>query len=78
LSGVTRPACEALLIPFFVGAEAVGTVWVLSHDERRQFDAEDFRLLNSIGKFASAAFGLLTAWEKRKQVGPGDHTEPGR
>jgi PAS domain S-box-containing protein len=68
LSGVTRPACEALSIPFFVGGEAVGTVWVLSHDERRQFDAEDFRLLNSIGKFASAAFGLLTAWENRKQV----------
>ncbi len=67
-SVVTRPTYEALLIPFSVGGEAVGTVWVVSHDERRQFDAEDFRLLSSIGKFASAAFELLSALEKRRQV----------
>ncbi len=65
---VTRPPYEALLIPFSVDGETVGTVWVVSHEERRQFDAEDFRLLNSIGKFASAAFGLLSASEKRRQV----------
>ncbi len=68
LSVVTRLAHEALLIPLSVDGEAVGTVWVVSHDERRQFDAEDFRLLNNIGKFASAAFGLLSAREKRREV----------
>ena len=64
---VTRPAYEALLIPFSVGGEAVGTVWVVSHDESRHFDLEDYRLLSSVGKFASAAFGLLASVEGRKQ-----------
>jgi PAS domain S-box-containing protein len=64
---MTRPAYEALLIPFSVGGEAVGTVWVVSHDESRHFDLEDYRLLSSVGKFASAAFGLLASVEGRKQ-----------
>jgi hypothetical protein len=30
---------EALLIPFYVKGEALGTIWVVSHDGRRRFDA---------------------------------------
>lgn len=47
---------EALLVPFYVGGTAVGTVWVVTHDETRQFDAEDQRVLENLGKFAATAY----------------------
>ena len=46
---------EALLIPFYIGGEAVGTIWVVSHDEHR-FDAEDLRLMTNLGDFTAAAY----------------------
>ena len=46
---------EGLLVPFHVGGKAVGTIWVISHSERR-FDAEDLRQLESMARFASAAY----------------------
>jgi signal transduction histidine kinase len=65
---MTRPTYEALLVPFFVAGEAVGTVWVVSHDETRRFDAEDLRLLSSIAKFAATTFGLLAALDRQRQA----------
>jgi PAS domain S-box-containing protein len=50
---------EALLIPFYVDGEAVGTLWVVAHDTSRRFDSEDLRLLNSLGTFAAAAYQSL-------------------
>jgi len=52
----TPLAEEGLLVPFYVGGKAVGTVWAIAHDRRRQFDAEDLRQLESFGRFASAAY----------------------
>src|ERR1700674_39810 len=50
---------EVLLIPFHVAGEAVGTIWVIAHDESRHFDGEDERLIGSLGKFASSAYQTL-------------------
>ena len=47
---------EGLLIPFYLNGEAVGTIWVVAHDTSRRFDAEDLRLMNSLGTFAAAAY----------------------
>jgi PAS domain S-box-containing protein len=47
---------EGLLVPFYVNGEAVGTIWVVSHDELRCFDAEDLRLLTNLGTFTAAAY----------------------
>ena len=47
---------EALLIPFYVNGEAVGTIWVVSHDKHRRFDAEDLRVMTNLGIFAAAAY----------------------
>jgi PAS domain S-box-containing protein len=47
---------EGLLIPFYIKGEAVGTIWVVAHDLRRRFDAEDLRLVTNLGAFASAAY----------------------
>ena len=52
----TPAAEEALLIPFYVHGKAVGTIWVMAHDDRRRFDAEDLRQLESLGRFAAAAY----------------------
>ena len=56
---VTPLVEEALLVPFYVEGRAVGTIWAVAHDPERKFDAEDERLMNSLGKFASSAFQIL-------------------
>src|SRR6516165_8542849 len=53
---VTPPAVECLLVPFYVEGNAVGTIWAIAHDDRRQFDLEDLRQLISLGTFASSAY----------------------
>jgi hypothetical protein len=52
---------EALLVPFSFEGRPVGTIWVVTHDERRRFDAEDARLVGNLGRFAAAAFHLRRA-----------------
>ena len=52
-----RPVLEeALLIPFYIEGEAVGTIWVVAHDLSRRFDAEDLRVMTNLGTFAAAAY----------------------
>ncbi len=58
---VMPAAEECLLVPFYVGGKAVGTIWAITHDDRRKFDAEDERLMTGIGKFASTAYQVLTS-----------------
>ena len=57
-AGVRPLPVEALLVPFHVNDQAVGTVWVVAHDETRQFEAEDKRLLESLATFAAIAYQL--------------------
>ena len=54
---------EALLVPFDVAGKVVGTIWAMSHDPQREFDAEDLRLLESLGRFASAAYKTVESLE---------------
>ena len=51
---------EALLIPFHVRGDAVGTIWIISHDETRRFDVEDARVITKLGEFAAAAYQALS------------------
>jgi PAS domain S-box-containing protein len=53
---VSPAAEECLLVPFYVGGKAVGTIWAIMHTDRRKFDAEDERLMNALGQFASLAY----------------------
>jgi two-component sensor histidine kinase len=57
-------AHEGLLVPFYVEGKAVGTIWTIAHDDRRKFDAEDLRQLESLSRFASAAYQAV----ERRQV----------
>jgi len=53
---VSPAAEECLLVPFYVAGKAVGTIWGIMHSDRRKFDAEDDRVMASLGKFASSAY----------------------
>jgi PAS domain S-box-containing protein len=56
LMPVSPAAEECLLVPFYVDGQAVGTIWGIMHSDRRKFDAEDDRVMASLGKFASSAY----------------------
>jgi signal transduction histidine kinase len=60
---VDPPIVEALLIPFCVGGEPVGTIWVLTHGVHRGFDAEDLRVMSNLAKFAGAAYQVVFSLE---------------
>jgi PAS domain S-box-containing protein len=59
-------ADEGLLVPFYVNGKAVGTIWAIAHNTRRKFDAEDLRLLESMSRFASAAYQAIESIEDLK------------
>src|SRR5262249_27680991 len=56
LMPVSPAAEECLLVPFYVNGKAVGTIWGIMHSDGRKFDAEDDRVMASLGKFASSAY----------------------
>jgi PAS domain S-box-containing protein len=66
LQPVIPAAVECLLVPFYVGGQAVGTIWAITHSDRRKFDAEDERVMGSLGKFASAAYQTLASIDDLK------------
>jgi PAS domain S-box-containing protein len=59
LQPVIPAAEECLLVPFYVAGKAVGTIWAIMHSDRRKFDAEDDRVMDSLGKFAASAYQAL-------------------
>jgi PAS domain S-box-containing protein len=63
---VSPAAEECLLVPFYVGGRAVGTIWGIMHTDRYKFDAEDDRIMASLGKFASSAYQALARIEDLK------------
>src|SRR5262249_31215704 len=61
------PKAEQLLcVPFYVGGRAGGTIWAVTHSDRRQFDAEDERVMGSLGKFASSAYQAVMSIDDLK------------
>ena len=66
LMPVNPAAEECLLAPFYVDGKAVGTIWGIMHSGRRKFDAEDDRVMASLGKFASSAYQALAHIEELK------------
>jgi len=54
---------EALLIPFWVKDQIIGTVWIVAHSEDRKFDAEDERVVRTLADFAAAGW---QQWKARQ------------
>lgn len=64
-----QPAIEeALLVPFYVAGKAVGTIWAVIHDHAHRFDAEDQRQLETLARFASAAYQAATSLDASKRL----------
>jgi len=73
---VVPAAEECLLVPFYVAGKAVGTIWAIMHSDRREFDAEDDRVMASLGKFASSAYqALVSIDELRFHIGEREKAE---
>ena len=49
---------EKLVLPLVAEGQVLGTIWVASHDEQRQFDSEDLRLMTSLADFLAATLLL--------------------
>lgn len=54
---------DLLLVPLSAGDQPIGTLWAVASRLRRPFDAEDARLLQSLARFAAAAFRSRMAQE---------------
>ena len=52
---------EGLVIPLSWNGEALGTIWIVSHDEARRFDGEDVRVMESLASFTAAALCVRAA-----------------
>ncbi|PPS40264.1 ATP-binding protein [Chroococcidiopsis sp. TS-821] len=52
------PVVEGLVLPLIADNNALGTIWIMSHDEQRHFDSEDVRLMTSLADFTAAALLL--------------------
>ena len=63
---ITPAAEECLLVPFYVAGNAVGSIWAIMHSDRRKFDAEDHRVMASLGKVASSAYQALVHIDELK------------
>ncbi|AVH70961.1 hybrid sensor histidine kinase/response regulator [Nostoc sp. 'Lobaria pulmonaria (5183) cyanobiont'] len=46
---------ELLVVPLLIANQPLGTIWIVSHDQHRQFDQEDLRLMKSLANFTAAA-----------------------
>lgn len=65
---LSQPVPEVLLVPFHLGAEAVGTVWVAAHVADRHFDREDARVVASLSQFAAAAVQVMAVAETNRKL----------
>jgi PAS domain S-box-containing protein len=52
------PIVEGLVLPLIADNHALGSIWIMSHDEERHFDAEDVRVMTSLADFTAAALLL--------------------
>lgn len=69
LRGAAPPIHEALLVPFQVLGETVGTLWIVSHEEERRFDTEDLRLVANLTSVASLIYLMRTSLDTALATG---------
>ncbi|HZZ56923.1 MAG TPA: GAF domain-containing protein [Opitutaceae bacterium] len=58
LAPISPPIVEGLVVPFGPDKDAAGTIWVVSHSARHQFDGEDVRFMQSLGGLAASVLHL--------------------
>ncbi|MES1025902.1 ATP-binding protein [Gloeocapsa sp. BRSZ] len=58
LQTANTPIVEALVLPLIADNHALGTIWIMLHDQARHFDAEDVRVMTGLADFAAVALRL--------------------
>jgi PAS domain S-box-containing protein len=51
LQTVNTPLVEGLVLPLIADGQALGAIWIVTHDQQRQFDGEDVRLMTGLADF---------------------------
>lgn len=69
---------ENLLAPWHVKGKAVGTLWAIKHTPEGRFNAEDARVLQSLARFAAAAFQMISALDQATAERSALQTSEGR
>lgn len=54
------PIVEGLVIPVLSSTLPLGTIWVISHTHKRQFNAEHVRIMTSLADFTSSALEIAS------------------
>ncbi len=62
-----KPFVEALVVPLS-GDNPLGTIWILSHDEHKHFDAEDLRIMTSLAEFTTSALSMIQLLNSEKRA----------
>jgi hypothetical protein len=55
---------------------AVGSIWIIAHDDTRKFDACDVQIVTELGRLASSAHAVLTSLGYVQQAGGPDAGRP--
>ena len=63
-----RPFVEALLLPWGVQGGPEGTLWVVAHTDRRNFDLQDVRMMGSLAAFAFGAIYVQRKMQDAERV----------
>ena len=68
LAPITPAIDEALLMPFYINGKAVGTIWVIAHNENCRFEAENLRVMTSLSAFTAAAYQTLLSMNASQRI----------
>lgn len=66
LQNADIPLVEGLVLPLIGENRDLGTIWIVSHDRRRQFDREDVRVMAGLADFTATA--LLLSRRRRREL----------
>jgi GAF domain-containing protein len=57
-NAVEPPIIEGLILPISYAGQAVGTLWIVSHNEDRKFDREDVRIMSNLANATAVVLHL--------------------
>src|SRR6476661_2955541 len=68
LQQLELPISEALVVPMQAENQPLGAIWIVSHQDDRQFDAEDLQIAISLANFAVAAVQIDRANQSKEAL----------
>jgi hypothetical protein len=66
------PLKTALLTPYGRGGKLVGTVWIVNHDARKDFNSDDVRIVEQMTTFSTSILDAVQMRSGRSKGAAGD------